>query len=147
MTFTLARPVPQAKYGTGISCRTVVRKDGVVSFVLTMTGLFQTDNFGKNIANKPIVIEIGRAADSGLMKLKLADDGESDLIATKSMKASARVKCRAWDTLGKEAHKTASCKLVDTFDGDITIRLPDWANAQSRMEAEFGLKAQKKDVA
>jgi len=147
MTFNLAKPVPQMAYGTGISCRTAVRKDGVASFVLTMTGSFQMENFGVSIVDSPVLVEVGRGSDSGLMRLKLVGETESDLVATKAIKSSVRIKCRAWDTLGKEPQKTASCKLIDTFEAGITIRLPDWANAQAKMEAEFGLKSPKKGAA
>ena len=94
MTFINARPVPQAKYGTGISCRTVSRKDGVKSFVLTMTVGFQEENFGYSIAGKPVKVEIGRGTDSGLLKVLVVEKADADLVAAKSTKASARIKCR-----------------------------------------------------
>ena len=147
MTFINARPVPQAKYGTGISCRTVSRKDGVKSFILTMTGGFQEENFGYSIAGKPVKVEVGRGADSGLLKVLVAVDVDTGITATKSMKESARIKCRAWDTLGEEDQKTAPCKVVEKIADGIVIRLPHWANTQAKMEAEFGLKRPAKGAA
>ncbi len=147
MTFINARPVPQAQYGTGISCRTVSRKDGVKSFILNMTGGFQEENFGYSIAGKPVKVEIGRGTDSGLLKVLVVEKSDADLVAAKSMKASARIKCRAWDTLGEEDQKSAPCKVVEKLADGIVIRLPKWAAGKSKMEAEFGLKPIKKGAA
>ena len=143
MPFTdLAPPNSGVQVGSGVSFGLSVSKSGKATCRLTMRAAAQEKLFGKSVIGAKCMLQVGRGADEGLLRLVLCDDG--DFLFARSMRGSASVKIKAWDLLPKDKRPAQQIE-VKTMPSNIEVifRLPKWCRPSGvggKMEAEFGLK-------
>ncbi len=139
MTFNSVKPVQKSHSGTGISARLHARRDGVTTFHLNMNKVFQDEHFDGCIEGEFVAMTYGTGADAGKMQVTIAAEG-GGIVATAAPNGGVKMACTGWALLGKDSQKTAACHFVESVEGGIIVRLPDWANGKEKLEKEFGLK-------
>ena len=140
MPFTDVSAPVVAKVGTGITFSLSVGKRS--SFCrLIFNQASQMEIFERSIFEVRFAARVGRGVDVG--KLLLLEQGDGDLVATKSFHGSAAIKMASWDLLPKGKVPSGSVYLLGPEMGGLMFQLPSWSKPSGvggKIEKEHGLK-------
>lgn len=132
MTFRVVKPFRAPSYWNGSGARISQRASKRSRYVtLSLTADFQNRFFGGACAEGFAQVEVGRAAEKGLLRISLCQSSTDHAVSiSAAIKGSVRLKIESWDLLPKEAQPASDCHVRDHGEGFVILALPDWCKPE-----------------